>query len=120
MFENLNWWEIGALLLLALLIFGERLPKVIGADVATRGAGSGAVLAGAGAKLRTVEPSGPAAAAGLKSGDTITKFDGHVLDGGDDLIALVRSYAPGATVSIEYRRGTTTKTASVTLAADAN
>ena len=30
MFDNLNWWEIGALLLLALLIFGERLPKVIG------------------------------------------------------------------------------------------
>lgn len=30
MFDNLNWWEIGALLMLALLIFGERLPKVIG------------------------------------------------------------------------------------------
>lgn len=30
MFQNLNWWEIGGLLLLALLIFGERLPKVIG------------------------------------------------------------------------------------------
>jgi len=29
LFENLNWWEIGALLMLALLIFGERLPKVI-------------------------------------------------------------------------------------------
>jgi sec-independent protein translocase protein TatB len=29
MFQNLNWWEIGALLMLALLIFGERLPKVI-------------------------------------------------------------------------------------------
>jgi sec-independent protein translocase protein TatB len=29
MFDNLNWWEIGALLLLALLIFGERLPVVI-------------------------------------------------------------------------------------------
>ncbi|MGC4804587.1 preprotein translocase subunit TatB [Micromonospora sp. DT233] len=29
MFENLNWWEIVALLLLALLIFGERLPNVI-------------------------------------------------------------------------------------------
>jgi sec-independent protein translocase protein TatB len=28
-FENLNWWEIAALLMLALLIFGERLPKVI-------------------------------------------------------------------------------------------
>src|SRR4029453_13719942 len=30
MFENLNWWEIAALLMLALLIFGERLPKGIG------------------------------------------------------------------------------------------
>jgi sec-independent protein translocase protein TatB len=29
MFQNLNWWEIGALLMLALLIFGERLPKVL-------------------------------------------------------------------------------------------
>jgi sec-independent protein translocase protein TatB len=28
-FQNLNWWEIGTLLLLALLIFGERLPKVV-------------------------------------------------------------------------------------------
>ncbi|HEX5595678.1 MAG TPA: preprotein translocase subunit TatB [Micromonosporaceae bacterium] len=30
MFENLNWWEIGALLLIALLIFGDRLPNAIG------------------------------------------------------------------------------------------
>ncbi len=29
MFENLNWWEVGVLLLLALLIFGDRLPNVI-------------------------------------------------------------------------------------------
>jgi sec-independent protein translocase protein TatB len=29
MFENLNWWEFLALLLLALLIFGDRLPKVL-------------------------------------------------------------------------------------------
>jgi sec-independent protein translocase protein TatB len=30
-FDNLNWWEIVALLLLALFIFGpDRLPKVIG------------------------------------------------------------------------------------------
>jgi sec-independent protein translocase protein TatB len=27
--DNLNWWEIGALLLVALLIFGDRLPTVI-------------------------------------------------------------------------------------------
>ena len=29
MFDNLNWWELGALLLLAFLIFGDRLPQVI-------------------------------------------------------------------------------------------
>jgi sec-independent protein translocase protein TatB len=29
MFENLNWWEFLALILVALLIFGDRLPKVI-------------------------------------------------------------------------------------------
>jgi len=28
-FENLNWWEIGALVVVALLIFGDRLPNVI-------------------------------------------------------------------------------------------
>lgn len=30
MFDNLNWWEFIGLLMLALLIFGDRLPKVIG------------------------------------------------------------------------------------------
>ncbi|GAA2521031.1 preprotein translocase subunit TatB [Pilimelia columellifera] len=29
MFDNLNMWELGALFLLAFLIFGDRLPKVI-------------------------------------------------------------------------------------------
>jgi sec-independent protein translocase protein TatB len=28
-FENLNWWEIAGLLLVALLIFGDKLPNVI-------------------------------------------------------------------------------------------
>ena len=95
---------------------GKARRTVIGAEVATgsTGAGSG------GARLRSVEPSGPAAAAGLKAGDVITKLDGHVLDDGTDLIALVRKYAPGAVVPIEYRRGTRRQTASVTLVADAN
>ncbi|WP_326549556.1 preprotein translocase subunit TatB [Micromonospora sp. NBC_01813] len=29
MFDNLNWWEIGLILLVALLIFGDRLPQMI-------------------------------------------------------------------------------------------
>jgi len=96
---------------------GKARRTVIGAEVATAGA-NGSTGAG-GAKLRSVEPAGPAATAGLKSGDVITKIDGHVLEDGTDLIALVRKYAPDSVVAIEYRRGTKIQTASVTLAADA-
>jgi putative serine protease PepD len=95
---------------------GKARRTVIGADVVTSSTGIGA----GGARLRSVEPAGPAAAAGLRAGDVITKLDGHVLDDGVDLIALVRKYAPGSVVPLEYHRGTQTRTASVTLAADAN
>lgn len=93
---------------------GKARRTVIGAEVTTGGNSAN------GARLRSVEPSGPAATAGLKAGDVVTKIEGHLLEEGTDLIALVRKYAPGATVSVEYRRGTKTQTASVTLAADSN
>ncbi|MEV8507414.1 trypsin-like peptidase domain-containing protein [Actinoplanes sp. NPDC051475] len=96
---------------------GKARRTVIGAEVSAGGAtgSSGAT----GARLRSVQQPGPAATAGLKSGDVVTKINGRVLEDGTDLIALVRKYAPGSTVSVEYRRGTSTQTASVTLAADA-
>ena len=93
---------------------GKARRTVIGAEVSTGGAASSS-----GARLRAVEPAGPAAQAGLKAGDVVTKLDGHVLEEGTDLIALVRKYAPGATVAVEFRRGSAQETASVTLAADA-
>jgi putative serine protease PepD len=93
---------------------GRARRTVIGAEVSTGGTGTSS-----GAKLRSVQPAGPAATAGLKAGDVITKIDGHVLEDGTDLIALVRKYAPGATVAVEFRRGTSRETASVVLAADA-
>ncbi|GAA4593576.1 putative serine protease PepD [Actinoplanes octamycinicus] len=92
---------------------GKARRTVIGA---TAGGGSGS----GGAKLRAVEPAGPAAAAGLKAGDVLTKLDGRPLQDGTDLVALVRKHAPGAVVAVEYRRGTKTASASVTLAADTN
>jgi putative serine protease PepD len=95
---------------------GKARRTVIGAEVTTSATGSGT----GGARLRSVEPSGPAAAAGLKAGDTVTKLDGHLLNDGNDLIALVRSYAPGATVPVQYRRGSDSRSTSVTLVADAN
>jgi putative serine protease PepD len=93
---------------------GKARRTVIGAEVATGTGGAN------GARLRSVEPSGPAAAAGLRSGDVVIKFDNHVLEDGTDLIALVRKYAPGAVVPVEFRRGSKAQTASVTLVADAN
>ncbi|MFI5932726.1 S1C family serine protease [Actinoplanes sp. NPDC051494] len=97
---------------------GKARRTVIGAEVSMNG--STGSSGGSGARLRAVEPAGPAAVAGLKSGDVVTKLDGHPLEDGIDLVALVRKYAPGSTISVEYRRGTNTQTASVTLAADAN
>lgn len=93
---------------------GKARRTVIGAEVSTGGSGA------TGAKLRSVEPAGPAATAGLKAGDVLTKLDGRPLQDGTDLIALVRKFAPGAVVAVEYKRGTKTASASVTLAADAN
>ncbi len=98
---------------------GKPRRTVIGAEVSNAGSGAGSAAGGPGAKLSSVEPAGPAANAGLKAGDTVTRFDGHVLDDGTDLIALVRKYAPDTTVPIQYVRGSQTHTASVTLAADA-
>jgi putative serine protease PepD len=92
---------------------GKARRTVIGAQVGDAGRAPGS-----GVRLDTVEPGGPAAAAGLKPGDVVTKLDGHGLEEPSDLIALVRKYAPGAVVTIEYRRGSAAASASVTLAAD--
>jgi putative serine protease PepD len=93
---------------------GKARRTVIGAGV-----GMNERTPGGGVRLTTVDGAGPAGAAGLKAGDVITKLDGRVLEEGTDLIALVRKYAPGSVVSVEYRRGSSRQTASVTLAADA-
>jgi putative serine protease PepD len=95
---------------------GKARRTVIGADVVDDSAATGT----GGAKLRSVEPAGPAAAAGLKVGDVLTRLDGHVLDDSTDLIALVRKYAPGSTVAVTYVRGGSTANTSVTLVADSN
>ncbi len=70
----------------------------------------------AGARVRAVMPDSPAAAAGLRSGDVITSFNGTALGSGDKLIELAHRIEPGDTVRLEYRRGGETKSA--TLVAD--
>jgi putative serine protease PepD len=92
---------------------GKARRTVIGAEVMTGESATGA-------RLQSVQPAGPAAGAGLKAGDVITKLDGRPLEDGIGLIAMVRKYAPGSVVAVEYRRGSKTASASVTLAADTN
>src|SRR5206468_771471 len=77
-----------------------------------------------GAKIEGVTPGGPAAKAGLKVGDIITRFNGTSLAGvqaedeeesgpGNKLVRLARRLEPGDTVVVEYRRGSDTKKATL-------
>jgi putative serine protease PepD len=75
---------------------------------------------GGGVRLRAVDARGPAADAGLRAGDVVIRLANHLIDQPHDLIALVRRFDPGTVVTVVYRRGATTSSASVTLVADAN
>ncbi|HKS99503.1 MAG TPA: trypsin-like peptidase domain-containing protein [Rugosimonospora sp.] len=72
-----------------------------------------------GVQLASVDAAGPAARAGLKANDVLMKIDGVPMDQPSDLIALVRKYAPGDAVRVDYRRGASAATVQVTLTADA-
>src|SRR5207247_6031989 len=52
-----------------------------------------------------VTPGSPAEAAGLLVGDVMLEFDGHPVDGPDDLLALLGGDRVGTTVSVRVRRG---------------
>jgi putative serine protease PepD len=73
-----------------------------------------------GVRLGEVVATGPAAEAGLRTGDVVTAFAGRPLSEPTDLIALVRKTAPGETVEVTYKRGSTSHNAAVTLVADAD
>ncbi len=70
---------------------------------------------GSGAQVRAVTAGGPAAKAGLQVGDVVTSVDGKAVASADDLIAHVRSAAPGSTVAVTYVRDGKTATVNVTL-----
>ena len=62
----------------------------------------------------------PAAEAGLKSGDVITKLNGKAVDDAADLTLRVGSFKPGDKVDLTYMRDRAEKTARVTLAEQKN
>lgn len=68
-----------------------------------------------GALITEVVRSGPAAKAGLKPGDVITAFDGEKITTAPELSKAIRSKTIGQTVEVTYWRGTSQRTARVTL-----
>ncbi|MFG1948028.1 trypsin-like peptidase domain-containing protein [Nonomuraea sp. NPDC048826] len=66
-----------------------------------------------------IDKGGPAEKAGLKPGDVILEVDGLRLQDGNELIALIRSKAPGAKIAIKYERDKQEHTATLVVSADA-
>jgi putative serine protease PepD len=73
----------------------------------------------AGAVVREVTPGSTAEKAGLASGSVITKVDAHRITGADSLVATIRSYRPGDSVSVTWTSGGKEQTANLVLDSDA-
>jgi S1-C subfamily serine protease len=63
-----------------------------------------------------VAPGSSAAGQGLQPADLITRVDGRPVLMSDDVWQAQAEKDPGATVDLEYRRGTQTSTARIYLA----
>ncbi len=72
-----------------------------------------------GAQVQEVSSGSTGADAGLAKGDVITKVDDQLISGADSLVATIRSYRPGDTVTVTYQRSGDTKTAQLKLDSDA-
>ena len=81
-------------------------------------------FAGPGAKVTTADGAilagGHAQKAGMQPGDLIIEFAGKTIGNGDELIVAIRSKNIGDRVEIKYKRGSSTRTTTVVLAAGKN
>ncbi|HEX5384290.1 MAG TPA: trypsin-like peptidase domain-containing protein [Propionibacteriaceae bacterium] len=85
---------------------GKATYPVIGANVAD---------APSGVELTAVDAQGPAAKAGLRAKDLVTKIDNQTVNTMEELIVSVRTRRPGDVVVLDYVRGSTAAQARVTL-----
>jgi putative serine protease PepD len=94
---------------------GKSTHAVLGVSARTATNGSNPE-AGTGAQIVSVQPNGPAAAAGLKSGDVITAVGDRVVTSSTELTAAIRSSTPGGKVTLTVRSGSSSHKVDVTLA----
>jgi putative serine protease PepD len=60
---------------------------------------------------------GPAAKAGMKSGDIITEIEGRAITSPEELIVAIRAQNVGDSIKVTYKRGAITKTVTLVLTA---
>jgi putative serine protease PepD len=86
----------------------------------TAGPGASGAEVTEGAEIQEIGDGSAAGAAGLESGDVITRIDDTVVTGSDSLVATIRSYRPGDEVQVTYERDGDEKTVTLSLDSDAD
>ena len=98
-----------------LIANGKATHAVIGVSVAADSSQQSSIQTTVGATISAVTADGPAAKAGLQVGDIVTKVENQLIVDGTDLVAAIRSFAPGQTITLTYQRAGATHTAQITL-----
>ncbi|MFJ6992569.1 S1C family serine protease [Streptomyces sp. NPDC003090] len=95
---------------------GEPVYPMIGATVNMSEEGEGATIVEEGTGgTPSITPDGPAAKAGLRPGDVITRFGNRIIDSGPTLISEIWTHQPGDTITLTYKRGGQEKQVEITL-----
>lgn len=99
-----------------LISTGKATHPVIGVTLDMKYTGDGAKVGTKGADgAPAVAKDGPAAKAGIKSGDVITQVEGQRVHSGEELIVKIRAHRPGDDLDLKLTRGGKEQTVSLTL-----
>lgn len=95
---------------------GKATHPVIGVSLDMQYTGDGARVGAKGKDgTSSVTPDGPAARAGIKPGDVITKVDGQRVHSGEELIVKIRAHRPGDRLKLTLTRDGKEQTKTLTL-----
>ncbi|WP_418958981.1 S1C family serine protease [Streptomyces tritici] len=95
---------------------GKATHPVIGVSLDMQYDGDGARVGDKGKdNTPSVTPGGPAAKAGIRPGDVITKVDGQRVHNGEELIVKIRAHRPGDRLTLTVVRGGDEQTRTLTL-----
>jgi putative serine protease PepD len=96
----------------------EIVPKLEAGQTVKRawlGLATTASTSGAGAQVGSVTAGSPAAQAGVRQGDTVTKVDGKAIAAPEDISDAIAAHAPGERIEVQVTRGGSPRTLEVTL-----